>query len=80
MARLTFNDLTNIDRLAGLRTTNIGTDFIELEWNEISTADGYAIQPILPLHYPAYPSVRTDKTKYKLTNLVPGVHITIKVK
>lgn len=80
LVRLTFDDITNIDRLTGLQTTSIGADFIVLKWNAIPSAEGYVVQPILPQTYPRMPSLRSIEPNIKLSNLVPGVHINIKVR
>lgn len=79
LVRLTFHDVTSIDRLSGLQTTNIGSDFIVLKWNAIKDIDGYIVQPSLPPPYPKLPSIRTTNTTARLENLVPGAHFTIKV-
>ncbi|KAG4075464.1 hypothetical protein HA402_015117 [Bradysia odoriphaga] len=79
LVRLAFNDVTSIDRLSGLQTTNVGSDFIDLKWNAIKDVDGYIVQPSLPPPYPKIPSTRTTNTTLRLENLVPGAHFTIKV-
>lgn len=79
LARLSFDDVSNIDRLSGLQTTNIGHDFIILKWNAIKAVDGYIVQPVLPQPYPKLPVIRTTEPTAQLNNLVPGAHINIKV-
>lgn len=79
LVRLSFDDVSNIDRLSGLQTTNIGPDFVTLKWNAIKGVDGYIIQPVLPQPYPKIAPIRTVETTAKLNNLVPGAHITVKV-
>lgn len=79
LVRLSFDDVSNIDRLSGLQTTNIGPDFIVLKWNAIRGADGYIVQPVLPAPYPKLQTVQTINTTTRLKNLVPGAHITVKV-
>lgn len=77
--RLSFDDVTNIDRLSGLQTTGVGKDYVVLKWNAIKGVDGYIVQPVLPAPYPKLPTVQTINTTTRLNDLVPGVHITIKV-
>lgn len=79
LVRLTFDDVSNMDRLTGLQTTSIGADFIELSWNRISNVDGYLVQPVLPQPYPVLPANRTKEPRIRLQNLMPGGHINIKV-
>lgn len=79
LVRLTFDDVTNMDRLTGLQTTSIGPDFIELSWNRIAGVDGYLVQPVLPQPYPALAANRTTEPKIRLENLMPGGHINIRV-
>lgn len=79
MVRLSFDDVSNIDRLSGLQTTSIGVDFITLKWNPIKGVDGYDVQPVLPQPYPKLQSIRTTEPSVRLDNLVPGGHINIKV-
>lgn len=45
LVRLSFDDTSNVDRLAGLHVTHIGVDFIRIEWTAIIGVDGYVIQP-----------------------------------
>lgn len=80
LVRLSFDDVSNIDRLTGLQTSNIGPDYIILNWNPIKNVDGYIVKPILPSLYPQMESLQTKEPKMRLSNLPPGVHITIKVK
>lgn len=77
--RLSFDDISNIDRLFGLQTTGIGSDFISLKWTPIKGVEGYVVQPVLPQPYPRLDSLRTTEPNIKLENLVPGGHINIKV-
>lgn len=79
LVKHTFDDISNIDRLTGLQTINIGTDFINLRWNPIKNVLGYLVQPVLPQPYPKLQSFKTTKTEYKLTDLVPGAHFTVRV-
>lgn len=79
LVRLSFDDITNIDRLSGLQTSNIGPDYITLIWNPIKNVDGYIVQPVLPQPYPKIAPLQTLEPKIRLNNLVPGVHITIQV-
>lgn len=80
LVRLTFDDVSNMDRLTGLQTTSIGANFIELSWTRISSVDGYLVQPVLPQPYPAMPSNTTTDPRIRLSNLTPGGHINIKVR
>lgn len=77
--RLSFDDVSNIDRLSGLQTTHIGPDFLVLKWNAIKNVEGYIVQPVLPSPYPKIASIKTNTTTIRLNDLVSGVHITIKV-
>lgn len=80
LVQLTFDDVSNIDRLTNLMTTSVGPDFISLSWSPISGVDGYLVQPVLPQPYPKLNATRVTEPQVKLTNLVPGGHINIKVR
>lgn len=79
LVRLTFDSASDMDRLTGLHVTHIGLDTIEFAWNEIKGVDGYSIQTLLPQNYPKLKPQTTTKTEFKVTNLVQGVNINIKV-
>lgn len=79
LVRLTFDTASDMDRLTGLHVTHIGPDYIQVEWNEIKGVDGYSIQTILPQTYPKLKPSQTQETKYRVSNLVQGVNINIKV-
>lgn len=79
LVRLSFDDISNVDRLTGLHVTHIGADSIRIEWSAIKGVEGYVIQPSMPSPYPSLPSLRIKETFYKLENLVKGVNINIKV-
>lgn len=68
-----------MDRLTGLRVTHIGTDYIQVAWNEIKGVDGYSIQTLLPQNYPKIKPQQTTETQFRVQNLNQGVNINIKV-
>lgn len=68
-----------MDRLTGLHVTHIGPDYIQVEWNQIKGVDGYSIQTMLPQTYPKLKPSQTQETKFRVSNLVQGVNINIKV-
>lgn len=79
LERLTFDTASDMDRLTGLHVTLIGPDYIQVEWNEIKGVDGYSIQTTLPQKYPKLKPSQTQETKFRVSNLVHGVNINIKV-
>lgn len=79
LVRLTFDNASDMDRLSGLHVTHIGTDYIQVAWNEIKGVDGYSIQTILPQKYPKLKPKQTTETNFRVQNLIPGVNINIKV-
>lgn len=79
LARWTFDDTSNVDRLSGLHVTHIGDESIRIEWSSIKKVEGYIIQPSYPYPYPKLEAIRTKETNYQLERLVKGININIKV-
>lgn len=78
LVRIKLADM-DINHLSGLHVTHIGSNYIQIEWDEIKGIDGYSIQIILPRNYPKIPPNQTVRTKYLVENLVQGVNVNIKV-
>lgn len=79
LARWTFDDTSNVDRLTGLFVKQISDSSITIGWTAIKKVEGYIIQPSYPYPYPKLESIRTKDTEHTLQGLVKGININIKV-
>lgn len=79
MVHFTFDDVSNIDFLQQLTVTDVKNNTITLKWQEVKSAEGYIIQPVLPQPYPKIKPLKTNKTEIEIKNMVADVLYTFKV-